>query len=67
MPQERLVVCHDAAGKPCARVSEAEAHQLAAAKKGRIIRSRRGLVVRLLLSEPARVPIGYGLRYRVRR
>lgn len=48
---EREIVCHDAAGKPCARVSEAEACQLAAAGKGRLVRSRRGAIVRLLLSE----------------
>jgi len=61
MSEERLIVCHGADGKPCARATEAECLQLVASSKGHIIRSRKGQIVRLMLNDAAcgRVCIGW--------
>ena len=43
------VVCHDADGKPCGRLTERECSALESAGKGRVPRSRKGAVVRFML------------------
>jgi hypothetical protein len=50
MSAERIVVCHDPDGKPCGRLTEQECHALSSAGKGRAVRSRKGALVRFILT-----------------
>jgi hypothetical protein len=50
MFDERRVVCHGPDGKPCGRLTEQECDALQSAGKGRAVRSRKGALVRFMLS-----------------
>ena len=52
MFEERIVVCLNSDGKPCGRITEAEAVRLDAAGRGRIVRSRTGRMRLMLAAVP---------------